>query len=174
MGNIVSFMGKEPQIESGVFIDPSCRIIGDVSLRRGSSVWPLSVLRGDSNRILIEEDAAILDQVMIEAPTKYPVVVGKRSLISHGAKLHGCIVHDGVLVGIGAIVLDGAVIGQGAIIGAGALVPPKIAIPENSLFLGLPGIVVRSLKPEEVLKTLEEVEEIRQKAGIYLKSMKES
>ncbi len=171
MENIVSFMNKSPSIGADVFIDPSSRIIGDVTLKKSSSVWPLSVLRADSNRIVIGEEAAVLDLVMIEAPARHPVLVGNRALISHGAKLHGCRIHDGSLVGIGAIVLDGAEIGSGSIIGAGSLVPPGMVVPENSLVLGLPGKVIRPLTPEEAARTLSEVEEVREKAARYLETI---
>jgi carbonic anhydrase/acetyltransferase-like protein (isoleucine patch superfamily) len=167
MKNIISFMGKTPQIEEDVFVDPSSRIIGDVILKRGCSIWPLSVLRADSNQIVIQEEAVVLDKVLIEAPGKNPVVVGKRALISHGAILHGCTVHDGALVGIGAIILDGAVVGKGTLVGAGSIVSPQMVIPENLLVLGIPGKIIRKLKTEEVERTSSQVDEVREKANQY-------
>jgi len=160
-------MGKTPQIEEDVYIDPSSRIIGDVLLKKGCSIWPMCVLRADSNQIVIEDEATVLDKVLIEAPVKNPVVVGKRALISHGAILHGCTVQEGTLVGIGAIVLDGAIIGKGSVVGAGSVVSPQMVIPENSLVLGIPGRVIRALKPGEVEKTSSQVDEVRQKADRY-------
>ena len=167
MQNVIPFMGKKPQIGREVYVDPSCRVIGRVILRRGCSVWPMSVLRADSNQILIEEEAVILDKVLIEAPAEHPVVVGRRALISHGAILHGCTVGEGALVGIGAIVLDGAAIGRSAIIGAGSLVPPGTAVPENSLVLGIPGRVIRDLRPEEIQRISAQVTESAEKAAKY-------
>ncbi len=162
-------MGEKPQIERDVFIDPSSRIIGNVILRKGCSIWPLSVLRADSNQIVIEEGAVVLDKVLIEAPAEHQVIVGRRALISHGAILHGCTVQEGALIGIGAILLDGAVIGKKTIIGAGSLVPPQVVIPKNSLVLGRPGRVVRALKPGEIKRTSSQVDEARRKADKYLK-----
>jgi carbonic anhydrase/acetyltransferase-like protein (isoleucine patch superfamily) len=167
MKNIITFIGKTPQIEEDVYIDPSSRIIGDVLLKRGCSVWPLCVLRADSNQIVIREETAVLDKVLIEAPVKNPVVVGRRALISHGAILHGCTVQEGALVGIGAIILDGAIVGRGSVIGAGSIVSPQMVIPENSLVLGIPGRVIRALKPDEVEKTSSQVDEVRKKANQY-------
>jgi len=172
MKNIITFMGKKPQIEEEVYIDPSSRIIGDVLLKRGCSIWPLCVLRADSNQIVIEDEAAVLDKVLIEAPAKNPVVVGRRALISHGAILHGCMVQEGALIGIGAIILDGAVVGKGSVVGAGTVISPQMAIPENSLVLGIPGKVIRVLKPDEVEKTLSQVDEVRQKANRYRANIK--
>lgn len=171
MKNLISFMGKTPQIEKDVYIDPSSRIIGNVLLKRGCSVWPLSVLRADSDQIVVEEEAVILDKVLIEAPTKNPVIVGKRALISHGAILHGCIVHGGALVGIGAIILDGAVVGSRAMIAAGSVISPRMVIPEYSLVLGIPGRVIRQLKPDEVEGISTQVNEVRKKANQYLANL---
>lgn len=129
MKNIVSFMGKTPKIEEDVYINPSARIIGDVVLKRGCSIWPSSVLRADSDQIIIEQEAAVLDKVLIEAPSESPVIVQKKALISHGAILHGCKVGEGALVGIGVILLEGVVIGAGAMIGAGSVVSPHMIVP---------------------------------------------
>jgi carbonic anhydrase/acetyltransferase-like protein (isoleucine patch superfamily) len=165
MQNIISYMGKEPRIEEEVFIDPSSRIIGDVLLKRGCSIWPMCVLRADAEGIVIEEEAAVLDKVLIESPTR--TLVEKRALISHGSILHGCTVREGALVGIGAIVLDGAVVGAGAMIGAGSVVSPGTVVPERCLVLGIPGKVIRPLKPEEVERITSQVGDLREKARRY-------
>jgi carbonic anhydrase/acetyltransferase-like protein (isoleucine patch superfamily) len=106
--NLIPFRGKFPSVEKGVFVDPSSRIMGDVTLRSGVSVWPLAVLRADTEAIVIEENAAILDKALVEAPMGHGVLIEGDVIISHGAILHGCIIRRGALVGIGAIVLDGA------------------------------------------------------------------
>jgi carbonic anhydrase/acetyltransferase-like protein (isoleucine patch superfamily) len=165
MENIIPYMGKMPRIEEEVYLDPSSRMIGDVVLKRGCSIWPMCVLRADAERIVIEEEAAILDKVLIESATH--TLVGKRALISHGAILHGCTVREGALVGIGAIVLDGAVVGPGAMIGAGSVVAPGMVVPERCLVLGIPGKVIRPLKPEEVNRITSQVADLREKARHY-------
>ena len=88
-------------IENDVFIDPSSGIMGDVILRRSSSVWPLSVFRGYHNRIVAKKEAAIIERVMIKAPARHAVEVGKKSLITHEMRLHEYAMHRGVLVGFG-------------------------------------------------------------------------
>ena len=168
MKNVIAFGGRTPQIGTDVYIDSSARIIGDVTLKSRASVWPLSVLRADSDAIVVEEEAAILDHGMIEAPAGAPVTIGQRALISHGARLHGATVADHALVGIGAIVLDHAAVGAGAWIAAGTLVPPGMHIPENTLVMGLPGRVVRPLRPAEIRRSQHEIEEVLQKASLYL------
>jgi carbonic anhydrase/acetyltransferase-like protein (isoleucine patch superfamily) len=169
---VVSIDGQSPMVGEEVFVDPSCRVIGAVTLEQGVSVWPLCVLRADSDRIRVGARAAILDQVLVEAPAGRPVQIGRGALISHGARLHGCTIGAGALVGIGAIVLDAAMVGAEAIVGAGSVIPPGTVIPERSLVLGLPGKVVREVTAEERRRTAAEVDEVARKATRYLEEMR--
>ena len=88
--------------------------------------------------------------------------------IGHRVLLHGCTIEDDCLIGMGAIVLDNSIIGTGSIVGAGALVTANTVIPPNSLVLGMPAKVVKTLSEadqekwiahghEEYIKLLEEV-----------------
>jgi carbonic anhydrase/acetyltransferase-like protein (isoleucine patch superfamily) len=166
---IVSFEGKSPEFDETVFIDPSARLIGDIVLGPNSSIFPFALLRADSNRIVVGERAAILDKVLIESPADHPVVIEKKALISHGAILHGCIVREGATVGIGAIVLDGAEVGRRSIVGSGSVVPPGMKIPENSLALGIPARVVRTLSESDIRISEEQLEEVYEKSRKYMK-----
>ena len=76
-------------------------------------------------------------------------MIGQNVTVGHGARLHGCTLEDGCLVGIGAIVLDGAVVGQGAFVAAGALVAPNKKIPSGELWAGNPARKLRDLRPED-------------------------
>ena len=82
--------------------------------------------------------------------------------------IHGCTVHDRVLVGISAVVLDHAVIGSDSIIGARALVTGRTEIPPRSLVLGSPARVVRSLTDEEVSSVARYARRYAQYTRIYL------
>lgn len=166
---ILSFDGKSPHFDETVYIDPTARLIGDVILGPGVSVYPFALLRADSNRITIGEGSVILDKVLIESPAEYPVVIEKEVLISHGAILHGSIIREGAVVGIGAIVLDGAEVGRYSIVGSGSLVPPGMKIPEQSLVMGLPGKVVRKLDSQDLERSKEQRMVAYDKSRKYLK-----
>ena len=75
----------------------------------------------------------------------YEVLIGKNCTIGHKVMLHGCTIGDNSLIGMGATVLNGARIGKNCLIGAGALITENKEIPDNSLVMGVPGKVVRSL-----------------------------
>ena len=167
--NLIPFKGRSPQVEEGVFIDPSSRIIGDVTLRNGASVWPLAVLRADTEAIVIGTNSAILDKALVEAPMGHRVIIEEDVIISHGAILHGAIVRRGALVGIGAIVLDGAEVGKDCIIASGSVVTPGTRIPEGSLAMGIPARVVRSLNEKEMAAKREQLAELKEKSAEYRK-----
>jgi len=167
--NLIPFRGKSPHLEGGVFIDPTSRIIGDVTLRSGASVWPLAVLRADSEAIVIGTNSAILDKALVEAPVGHRVLIEDEVIISHGAILHGGIVRRGALVGIGAIVLDGAEVGRDSIIASGSVVPPGTRIPEGSLAMGIPAKVVRPLSEKEMSAKREQLLELMEKLEEYRK-----
>jgi carbonic anhydrase/acetyltransferase-like protein (isoleucine patch superfamily) len=164
---VTPFGGKAPDIDPDAYVDVSARIIGDVVLSEGVTVWPMAVLRADSSSIRIEKGSAILDLALLEAPKGCPVSVGEKALISHRAAIHGAIIESAVLVGIGAIILDGAVIHSGSIIGAGSVIPPGVHIPPNSLVMGIPGKVVRETTPKEQQDILTQLEDLYQKSRLY-------
>jgi carbonic anhydrase/acetyltransferase-like protein (isoleucine patch superfamily) len=165
---VTAFGDHRPIIATQVFVDRSARLIGQVELAPGSSVWPGAVLRADDARIRVGEGSAVLDMALLEAPQGCPVLIAPEALVSHKACLHGARVERGALVGIGAIVLDGAVVGAGALVGAGAVVPPGMAIPPATLVLGQPAKVIRELRDEERQRTRAQLAEVAAKAAQYL------
>ena len=136
-------------------IDPTARgaeniaVTGDVTLGEGVTLWYGCVLRGDAGPIRIGGGSNVQDNCVVHCSAGHPVEVGRGVVVGHGAILHGCTVEDGSLIGMGATVLDGAVVGAGSIVGANALVPPGKVIPPNSLVMGVPGRVVRTLTDAE-------------------------
>ena len=150
-----------PEIADTAFVAPGARIIGDVTLKPGSSVWYNAVLRGDSASIELGEGSNLQDGVAVHVDSSSPVVIGKGVSVGHNAVVHGCTIGDTVLVGMGAVVLSGAVIGDECLIAGGAVVLGGAVIPPRSLVAGVPGKVRREL-------TDDEVDGIRKNAEIYL------
>jgi carbonic anhydrase/acetyltransferase-like protein (isoleucine patch superfamily) len=156
------FRGVLPQIAASAYIDPSAQVIGDVAVGERSSVWPNVSIRGDVNSIRIGEETSIQDNTVLHCdPVTFPLVIGNRVTVGHGAVIHGCTVEDESLIGIGAVVLNGARIGQGSVIAAGAVVPEGMQIPPGSMVMGIPAKVKREL-------TLDERDRFRQNAMRYV------
>ena len=157
-----------PTIHPDAFVDISARIIGDVFVEQGASVWPMAALRADSAEIRLGKFSAVLDLALLEAPEGYPVMLEEEAIVSHGAIIHGARIQARALVGIGAIILDGAVVSTGSIIGAGSLITPGTQIPLNSLVLGVPGKVVRKTTLQERQIILDQLRELYQKSRHFM------
>jgi len=164
---IIPFGDKRPMVAADAFVHESAIVIGDVHLHDRASIWPGAVVRADDARIDIGKGSAVLDLALLEAPVGKPVVVGDGCIVSHAAKLHGCVVMNDSLIGIGAIVLDGATVGKGSVVAAGALVPPGTKVPTGSFVVGVPGKVARKASLEERRLVEEEVRHIFDKVQVY-------
>jgi len=156
-----------PQIDPTAYVAEGARIIGDVVLGPGASVWFNAVLRGDTEQIVVGEHTNIQDSAILHADPGYPCVVGARVVVGHGAILHGCQVEDDCLIGMGAVILNGVRVGAGCIVAAGALVPEGLDIPERSIVIGVPGRVVRPVRADEVDGIRAAAERYRQRARLY-------
>ena len=147
---IQAFRGVIPQIAPSAYVDETAQVIGDVVIGEHASVWPYAVVRGDMNYIRIGANTNIQDNCVVHVETDlHPTILEDNVGVGHGAILHGCRIESGCLIGMGAIVLNGAHIGSGSIVAAGALVPEGAVIPPGSLFLGIPGKVVRQLTEKD-------------------------
>ncbi len=144
------FQKAIPQIHPTAYVHPSAEIIGRVRLGKDASIWPQVVLRGDIELIKVGEMCNIQDATVVHTTRKIPVTLEKGVTVGHGAILHGTHIGAFSLIGMGAILLDGSVIGRECLIGAGALVSENVQVPPRSLVLGLPGKVIRKLRPEEL------------------------
>jgi carbonic anhydrase/acetyltransferase-like protein (isoleucine patch superfamily) len=112
-----------PSIGVECFIADNATIVGDVSLGNNCSVWFNAVIRGDVNYIKVGNNTNIQDGAVIHCTyLKTGTDIGNNVSIGHNALVHGCKLHDHVLVGMGAIVMDNAEVEEFCIIGAGAIV----------------------------------------------------
>lgn len=150
MGSLIRYKGKTPQVGERVFLAEGACLVGEVSVGDDSSVFYNAVLRGDLAEIKIGKRTNIQDNVCIHVSTGVGVDIGDEVTVGHGAVLHGCTIEDNVLVGMGAIIMDGAHIKKNCIIGAGALVTAGREFPEDSLVMGAPAHVVRTLTTDEI------------------------
>lgn len=151
------YNGTRPSLGQKVMVDRSSVVIGDVHMADDVSIWPLVAIRGDVNRVDIGARTNIQDGSVLHVthkssanPAGNPLIIGEDVTIGHKAMLHGCTIHDRVLVGMGSILLDGAVIEADVMIGAGSLVPPGKHLQSGYLYLGSPVRQARRLSDEEI------------------------
>jgi carbonic anhydrase/acetyltransferase-like protein (isoleucine patch superfamily) len=133
------------RIHPDAFIHPEAFVCGDVTLGAGASIWPKAVIRADSASIIVGASSNVQDGVVMHVDPGLPCTIGARVTIGHRAIVHGATVEDDCLIGMGAIVLNRVVVGRGSLVGAGAVCAEGMVIPPNSVVLGVPGKVVRSM-----------------------------
>ncbi len=136
---IYNFENKTLKSEENNWIAPNATVIGDVILKKNSSVWFNAVLRGDVETIIIGEGSNVQDGSVLHTDPGYPLTVGSGVTVGHKVILHGCSIADDSLIGIGSTVLNNAKIGKNCIVGANTLITENKIIPDNSLIIGLPG-----------------------------------
>jgi carbonic anhydrase/acetyltransferase-like protein (isoleucine patch superfamily) len=127
------------------WVAPNATVIGQVVLGENASVWYGAVVRGDNDLIEIGDDTNVQDGSILHTDAGFPLHIGKGVTIGHRVMLHGCTIGDYSLIGIGATILNGAKIGRNCIIGAHALITEGKDIPDNSMVVGAPGRVIKTL-----------------------------
>lgn len=124
--------------DGSVWIAPSADVIGNVRLARDVSIWFGAVVRADNTPVVIGEGTNIQDHAILHSDPGFALEIGAGCIVGHRAILHGCLIGDGVLVGMGAIAMNGACIGEGCVIGAGALITEGKTFAPGTLLLGSP------------------------------------
>lgn len=146
-----SFAGKSPRIDPTAFVHPAAVLIGDVEVGAESSIWPTVTLRGDDGPIVIGPSSSIQDNSVIHCTEGLSFTrVGARVTVGHSVILHGCTIHDDVLIGMGSILLDNAVVESGALVAAGTLVPPGKVVEAGTLVAGNPMRILRRCTPRDL------------------------
>ena len=141
--------GKHPQIGTDCFIAENATIVGEVSMGNQCSIWFNAVLRGDVHFIKMGDKVNVQDGAVIHATyQKSPTTIGNNVSIGHNAIVHGCTIHDNVLIGMGSIVMDDCIIESNSIIAAGAVVTKNTHVKSGSIYAGVPAKKVKDISKE--------------------------
>ena len=169
---IFKYLELKPEIDESVFLAPGVKIIGDVKIRTGSSIWYNSVVRGDVNYITIGKNTNVQDLSMLHVTAKiFPLVIGDEVTIGHSVTLHGCVLQDRTFIGMGATILDGAIVESDSMVAAGAVVRQNFTVPSGKLVAGVPAKVIRDLSDEEIKNIPESAERYKKYTEITIKSL---
>lgn len=154
------------------WIAPDASVIGKVEIGEDVGIWFGAVLRGDNEWIEIGEGANVQDNSTCHTDPGFPLVLGKNVTIGHNVIIHGCIVGDGALIGMGSVVMNGAKIGAGSIVGAGSVITEGKEFPANSLIIGAPARVIRTLDADQAAKAARPAQSYQRNGPRYAKGLK--
>lgn len=141
--------GKSPQIGEDCYIAENATIVGEVSMGNQCSIWFNAVLRGDVHYIKMGNKVNVQDGAVIHCTyLKSPTNIGNNVSIGHNAIVHGCTIHDNVLIGMGSIVMDDCIVESNSIIAAGAVVTKGTRVPSGTVFAGMPAKKIKDISTE--------------------------
>ncbi|NNC69896.1 MAG: gamma carbonic anhydrase family protein [Flavobacteriaceae bacterium] len=140
---------KEPQFGKDCFIAETAVIVGDVEIGNQCSIWYSAVIRGDVHYIKMGNKVNVQDNATVHCTyEKSPTNIGNNVSIGHNAIVHGCTIHDNVLIGMGAIVMDDCIVESHSIIAAGAVVTKGTRVESGSIYAGKPAKKIKDVPPE--------------------------
>ena len=146
---IKSVNGKSPQIPNDCYLAENATIVGEVTMGAQCSVWFNAVIRGDVHYIIMGDKVNVQDGAIIHATYKTsPTTIGNNVSIGHNAIVHGCTIHDNVLIGMGSIVMDDCVVESNSIIAAGAVVTKNTKVEAGSIYAGIPAKKVKDISKD--------------------------
>jgi carbonic anhydrase/acetyltransferase-like protein (isoleucine patch superfamily) len=146
---ILAVNNKSPQIPSDCFVAENATIVGEVSMGNECSVWFNAVIRGDVHYIKMGDKVNVQDGAVIHCTyQKHPTNIGNNVSIGHNAIVHGCTIHDNVLIGMGSIVMDNCMVHSNSIIAAGAVITQNTVVESGSIYAGVPAKKIKDISPE--------------------------
>ena len=141
--------GINPQIPEDCFVAENATIVGEDIMGKKCSVWFNAVIRGDVHFIRMGNKVNVQDGAVIHATyQKSPTTIGNNVSIGHNAIVHGCTIHDNVLVGMGSIIMDDCIVESNCIIAAGAVVIQNTIVESGSIYAGVPAKKVKDISAE--------------------------
>ena len=158
MALILPVKGVSPRFGENCYLAENATVVGDVEMGDDCSVWFTAVVRGDVHYIKMGNKVNIQDGAVIHCTyLKSPTNIGNNVSIGHRALVHGCTIHDNVLIGMGAIVMDNAVVESNVLIAAGAVVLENAHVESGFIYAGVPAKKVTPLSIEQFKDSIERI-----------------
>ena len=149
MALIKKLNGIEPKWGSNCYFSENATIVGEVEMGDDCSIWFNAVVRGDVHYIKMGNKVNVQDGAVIHATYKTaPTNIGNNVSIGHNALVHGCVIHDNVLVGMGSIIMDNCIVESNSIIAAGAVLVEGTHVEAGSIYAGIPAKKIKDVSPE--------------------------
>jgi carbonic anhydrase/acetyltransferase-like protein (isoleucine patch superfamily) len=145
-----SFNGFIPVVDPSSYIHDTASIIGDVIIGKDCYVGPGAVIRGDWGRIIIEDGCNVQENCVVHMFPGKHITFESGAHIGHGAVVHGATLKANCLIGMNAVVMDGAIVGKNSIVGALSFVKAEEIIPDNHLYAGNPGRIIKEISADMI------------------------
>jgi len=141
---LFEFDGKQPAIGKSTWIAPSAEIIGDVRIGKNCYIGFNAVIRGDFGPIIIGDETAVEEGVIIHAAEK--MSIGNGVIIGHMVMIHDSTIEDCTLIGMQSILCDHSIIKKWSITGERSFIKKNQVIPSNKIYAGSPAKQIGELE----------------------------
>jgi len=145
---IRSLGSQSPKIHPTAFVSEAAYVIGNVEIGEGSSIWPGTIIRGDTHKINIGKFTNIQDNSVLHGDAE--VFIGDHVTIGHRVMCHAKNIGPRCLIGNGAILNDGVILGSDSVIGSGSMVLERMEFPEKSIVMGMPARIKGQVKDKHL------------------------
>jgi len=150
---IYAFEDRRPVIAESAYVSPSAQVIGDVTIGERCYIGHGVILRGDYGSIVIGDETAVEEGVIVHARPQDRTTIGRRVTLGHGAMVHNASIRDGAVIGMRAVVSDFSEVGAGAIVGEMCLVKNSQTIPPRKVAVGVPARIAGDVEERHSMMT---------------------
>jgi len=140
----------KPRLGRDVYVAPTAYVGGDVVLGDNTTIMHHVTVRADIAPIRVGARVNFQDGTVVHTPFGVPLDIADDVGVGHRAVVHCRRIGPRTLVGIGAILLDDCEIGSRCVIAAGCVLAPRTTVPDDSVVMGVPGIVVRRVTDRDL------------------------
>jgi carbonic anhydrase/acetyltransferase-like protein (isoleucine patch superfamily) len=123
---------RRPRIDPGAWVAPTAALVGDVRVGPGSAVCHGAILNAEDGMIEIGANCVVMENAVIKASRRAPVLIGSNVLVGPRAYLTGCTIRNDVFLATGAAVFNHAVIGERAEVRINGVVHLRTVVPADA------------------------------------------
>lgn len=125
--------------------EASARLHGRVRMAEGAHIAQGSIVRSVDESVQIGAHTWLLENSVLIGTPEQPAVIGSKTVFGHKCMIIGAEIGDLCEIGNGTIFMPGCKVENRCITGEGTLIPAGTVIPDDSVVVGRPGRVIRSL-----------------------------
>src|SRR5664279_5920626 len=89
-GRVATADVQTATVRPTAWIAPGAVVVGDVTIGDRASIWYAVVIRADQESIRVGDKSNVQDGSVLHADPGFPLTLGERVSVGHGAVLHGC------------------------------------------------------------------------------------
>lgn len=140
--------GISPQslVPADVYVAPTARIAGRVTLAARSSVWFGVEIDAGEARIHIGEETNVQDNSQLFAGMPGENIdIGPHVVIGHNVRMFACTIEEDAIIGMGSVIGKGTVVRAGGCVAAGSVTEPGTEVAAGYLWTGRPARATRAM-----------------------------